>query len=217
MVQVLVAKGGLVFRVILDDLHDLGFKRGKDFGAQRFGQFWDDQELNPMATGENYVHHQHTRAELGDGFKKLGSDRRPASGWRGHVLLKSKHPPPLAQASSLNYTRQHLSKEPDFQFALPELSESTNLQTTQQMNNHKNDCGCFTGGLFMGISVLSIVATFVLGYQQLSDMDLKRFAFLALLTVACAMLGKLVGLLWARFRMIQVVRRTVALAINHTY
>lgn len=29
----------------------------------------------------------------------------PAAGWRGHVLLHSKHPPPMAQASRLSYTK----------------------------------------------------------------------------------------------------------------
>jgi len=38
-------------------------------------EFWDDQELNELATSVAYTHHEHTRAELGDGFKKLGSDR----------------------------------------------------------------------------------------------------------------------------------------------
>jgi hypothetical protein len=39
-------------------------------------EFWDDQQLNEISTSEAYVHHEHTRAEVGDGFKKLGSDRK---------------------------------------------------------------------------------------------------------------------------------------------
>jgi serine/threonine protein kinase len=35
---------------------------------------------------------------------------RPPTGWRGHVLLKSKHPPSMAQASKLTYTRKQWSQ-----------------------------------------------------------------------------------------------------------
>lgn len=38
-------------------------------------EFWDNQELNELATSEAYVHHEHTRGEIGEGFNKLADDR----------------------------------------------------------------------------------------------------------------------------------------------
>lgn len=44
--------------------------------------FWSDQELNVMATGEYYIDHVHTQPEQREGFKKLGQDREKYWGVR---------------------------------------------------------------------------------------------------------------------------------------
>lgn len=108
-------------------------------------------------------------------------------------------------------------KMPYYQFAIPELSESTNDEASQLMNNYKSVCGCFTGGLLMGLSVISIISYYLVSNQRVSDIDLKHFIFFTVLIIGSALLGKMVGLLWARFRMVQVVRKTVTLINKQEY
>jgi len=38
-------------------------------------EFWDDQELSEISTSEAYIHHEHTKAEMGTGFMRLGRER----------------------------------------------------------------------------------------------------------------------------------------------
>lgn len=108
-------------------------------------------------------------------------------------------------------------KMPDYQFVIPELSESTNHEASQLMNNYKNECGCFTGGLSMGVSVISIISYYLISDQRVLDIDLKHLIFFTVLIIGSALLGKIVGLLWARFRMVQVVRKTVVLTNKQEY
>lgn len=110
-----------------------------------------------------------------------------------------------------------VSKMPDYQFTIPELSESTNHETSQLMNNYKNDCGCFTGGLFMGVSFISIISYYLISRQRIFDINLKHFIFIISFIFGSAIIGKIVGLLWARFRMVQVVRKTIALTNKQEY
>lgn len=35
-------------------------------------EFWNDQELSPLATSEAYIHHEHTQAEMAPGFITIG-------------------------------------------------------------------------------------------------------------------------------------------------
>lgn len=104
-----------------------------------------------------------------------------------------------------------VSNMPDYQFTIPELSESINQEKSQLLNNYKNECGCSTGSLFMGVSIISIISYYLISKQGISDIDLKNLLLFTVLVIGSALIGKIVGLLWARFRMIQVVRKTVAL------
>lgn len=107
-------------------------------------------------------------------------------------------------------------KLPDYQFDIPELSAEVNQKASQVMNKYKNECGCFTGGLFMGISVISVISYYLISSQSVSDVGLKHLIFFIVLISGGALTGKMIGLLWARFRMVQLVRATLALTNKNT-
>ena len=101
---------------------------------------------------------------------------------------------------------------PHYRFAIPELSESSNREASERMSNYQNACGCFEGGLLMGISVIGFVASYVISGRSISAFGVKEFlAFLGLLFVS-TLVGKMFGVLWARVRTVQLVRRMTTLA-----
>lgn len=129
--------------------------------------------------------------------------------------LEMEHINSIEQLMRVDYLLRSISigsGMPDYQFIIPELSESTNHEVSQLMNNYKNECGCFTGGLFMGLSVISVISYYLISSQRVSDIDLKHIIFSTGFIIGSALLGKIVGLLWARFRMIQLVQKTLLLA-----
>ena len=104
-----------------------------------------------------------------------------------------------------------VSGMPDYRFAIPDLSEAINDEASQQMNNYKNACGCFMGGLFMGVTAISIISFYLTSNEGFSEIDLTQSAILAAFIIGSVLLGKTIGLLWARIRMIQLSKKIVRL------
>jgi hypothetical protein len=96
---------------------------------------------------------------------------------------------------------------PDCQFAIPELSETSNREATERLSNYRNACGCFAGGLVMGLAVIGFVIAYALSGRGISDFGVMDFLMFLGLFTASTLVGKSLGMLWARVRAIQLVRR----------
>lgn len=101
------------------------------------------------------------------------------------------------------------NKIPDYELVLPSESEDKNNQISSRLNRYKNECGCFTGGLFMGMSVIVITSYFLLGEAVFLDMDWYAMLGVVVIVFVSLIAGKIVGLLWAKVQMIRTVRRII--------
>src|SRR6266511_2477906 len=95
-----------------------------------------------------------------------------------------------------------VNRAPHYQFAIPNLPESTNREASQSMSNYRNACGCFTGRLLMGVTFISFIIHYLASGRRIWEFGLKDFAVFIALFVGSALLGKMLGLLWARVRMV---------------
>jgi len=109
-----------------------------------------------------------------------------------------------------------VNRAPHYQFAIPDLPESSNREASQLMSNYRNACGCFTGRLLMGVTFISFIVHYLTSGRGISEFGLKDFAVFVALFVGSALVGKMFGVLWARVRMVQVIRRMMALANRQT-
>jgi hypothetical protein len=105
-----------------------------------------------------------------------------------------------------------VNQAPHYQFAIPDLPESSNRQASQWMSKYRNVCGCFTGHLLMGVTLISFTVHYLASGRGISEFGLRDFAVFIALFVGSALLGKMLGVLWARVRMVQVIRKMMALA-----
>lgn len=109
-----------------------------------------------------------------------------------------------------------LDRVPHYRFAIPQLSESSNRQASEWMSNYQNACGCFEGGLLMGITVIGFVVSYVISGRSISAFGVKEFlAFVGLLVVS-TLVGKMLGVLWARVRAVQLIRQMTTLATTQS-
>jgi hypothetical protein len=104
------------------------------------------------------------------------------------------------------------NRAPDYQFAIPDLPESSNREASQLMSKYRNACGCFAGHVLMGLTIISFIVHYLASGRGISGFGLKDFAVFIALFVGSALLGKMFGVLWARVRMVQVIRKMTMLA-----
>lgn len=123
----------------------------------------------------------------------------------------------IISAEQLRITHQQLltnliiSNKSDYYFTIPQLSESSNQEVSQLMNKHKNECGCSLGSKFMGLGIVALICYFIIDQQPVFQKNFKHYIIIVSFIIGCAIIGKIVGLLWARFRMIQIVNKTIGL------
>lgn len=98
-------------------------------------------------------------------------------------------------------------KLPVAQFAFHELSSEQNQSLSVRAASLRNACGCVSSGLFMSVTVVATVVSYFLSGQRLFNVSLADVLSLVGLTVLAALSGKLSGLIWARFRLLQLAAR----------
>jgi hypothetical protein len=103
---------------------------------------------------------------------------------------------------------------PAVRFELPELSSDQNRTFSVLCNRLQKACGCASGGLFMSVAAVVLAAGVFIGGDGLSDVDLMlALRSVGTLIVATAV-GKLLGLLWARWRLLVLAARVHDLAVR---
>ena len=64
----------------------------------------------------------------------------------------------------------------------------------------------------MSLALISFVVRYLATGRGISEFGLKDFGVFIVLFVGSALLGKMLGVLWARVRMVQIIRKMMALA-----
>src|SRR6266513_4259234 len=95
-----------------------------------------------------------------------------------------------------------VNRAPHYQFAIPDLPESSNREASQLMSKYRNACGCFAGHVPMGLSSVSFIVDYLASGRRISEFGLRAFTVLIALLVGSALLAMMFWLLWARVRMV---------------
>lgn len=104
-----------------------------------------------------------------------------------------------------------INNHPDYLLSISSIPVSTNEEISHKLNHYKNECGCTVGAVTTGLSILFIVSAYLTGYADIHSIDLKQFLLLMLTIAGTATVGKASAILFARIRMVLLIRETAAL------
>lgn len=98
---------------------------------------------------------------------------------------------------------------PAVEFQLQQISDQQNQIFSALANEFKKACGCASSGFFMAATVIWMIATQLSGNQFNSIKSFNSINFTHILSaigtiVLAAFFGKLLGLLWARWRLLRL-------------
>jgi hypothetical protein len=93
---------------------------------------------------------------------------------------------------------------PAVSFQLPELSYEKNQSVSALASSYQKECGCASGGFFMSLTVVAIVVSYFVSGNHLSNINLRGVLSFLGAAVLAAVVGKLLGLLWARWRLLRL-------------
>ena len=68
-------------------------------------------------------------------------------------------------------------------------------------------CGCASSGFFMSVTVVATVVSYFASGNHLSNITLPHVLSIVGITVLAALSGKLLGLFWARWRLLRLATR----------
>jgi len=105
-----------------------------------------------------------------------------------------------------------VARVPHLRFAVAGLSEASNREASERMSGYQRECGCFAGSLLMGLSLLAFIVAFVVSGRSPLGSGLRGVVSFVALLVGSTLAGKMLGLLWARVRMVRLVRTMAARA-----
>jgi hypothetical protein len=105
-----------------------------------------------------------------------------------------------------------LGAVPDVEFALPAFTATDNRIATERLTNYRRACGCFAGGLLMSLATLGFIGSWAVSSRSFTDLGLADLLLFVALFFVSTWTGKSLGILWARTRAIQLVRRLVVTA-----
>jgi hypothetical protein len=104
------------------------------------------------------------------------------------------------QVRSLKATRDL----PKVVFQLPELSAERNRSLSAMADAYRTACGCSVGRFVMSAAFVGSMLSYFLGGGTLERPSLQQFVALFGITFVAALAGKLIGQLWARWRLIRL-------------
>ncbi len=107
------------------------------------------------------------------------------------------------QCRSLTWTRNL----PVTQFQLAEFSHDLNHRFSLRVGNIQKACGCTSGGLFMSVTVITLIVTYFNSGNHFSNIGLSQVSSFVGITILATLSGKVLGLLWARWRLIRLASK----------
>ena len=128
---------------------------------------------------------------------------KPAS--HGDAVLVIRDP------ASLGAWRRHLyaptlTKLLPVTFDLPSLSSEQNQVSSALVTAYAHECGCSSGRFFMSAAAVASIIAYFLSGGHLTHIGIRQVISLLVITIFAALSGKLVGLTWARWRLIRVAK-----------
>ena len=96
---------------------------------------------------------------------------------------------------------------PRVRFELSMFPDEVNESISALANGWRDACGCASGGFFMTISVVSSIWFYFSSGGRFTDLSLQHVGVLVGVFVLATAVGKALGLIWARFRLLQQARR----------
>nr|WP_281723027.1 hypothetical protein [Nitrosomonas nitrosa] len=121
----------------------------------------------------------------------------------GKVLL-------LHDLATLQLWKQYLQTTfwshnlPAVQVRLQQYSAEQNQNYTNIALELQKTCGCTSSGFFMSINIVAMMISFFISGNNFYDITLKHALLLTGYTVLAGLCGKLLGLLWARWRLLRL-------------
>jgi hypothetical protein len=94
----------------------------------------------------------------------------------------------------------------NYEFHLPDLDERTNNRFTILLTDSMNACGCSTGSLLMALCAAGSTAYYFLTGGTLAGATLQDGLLFIGWAAGGAVLGKVIGLAHARWKMLRIVR-----------
>jgi hypothetical protein len=116
----------------------------------------------------------------------------------------------IRDLASLDVWRKQLHKImwsrdlPAVQFQLQEFSFEQNQSFSALAGSFQKACGCGSGSFLMSVTVVVVLVSYFLSGNRLSNINLKNVLSVVGITVLAALTGKLLGLLWARWRLLRL-------------
>ena len=96
---------------------------------------------------------------------------------------------------------------PTVQFQLQEFSCEKNQSFSALASSFQKACGCASSGFFMSVTVVAILVSYFVSGNHLSNINLPHVLSFLGVTVLAALSGKLLGLFWARWRLLRLATR----------
>jgi len=93
---------------------------------------------------------------------------------------------------------------PAVQFQLQGFSCEQNQSFSALASSFQKACGCASSGFFMSVTVVAIVVSYFTSGNHLSNINLSHVVSFVGITVVAALSGKLLGLFWARWRLLRL-------------
>jgi hypothetical protein len=91
-----------------------------------------------------------------------------------------------------------------YDIALPDWSDEENRRAANALNSYLNECGCGTGGLFMALGAITLIGRRLVMGGGLRGLRWQDGATLVLVVGAFAIIGKVVALARARWKLFQL-------------
>lgn len=116
----------------------------------------------------------------------------------------------IRDLASLDLWRQQLRKImwsrnlPAVDFQLQKFSSEQNQSFSALARGFQNACGCGSGSFLMSVTAVAMLVSYFLSGNGLSNINLRNVLTFVGITVLAALTGKLLGLLWARWRLLRL-------------
>ena len=105
---------------------------------------------------------------------------------------------------------------PVIEFQLEEFSSEQNQSFSTLAGSFQKACGCGSGSFFMSVTVIATVVSYFLEGNHFSSITLPHVLYFVGITVFAALFGKLLGLLWARWRLLRLATNMRNMIVSGT-
>ena len=105
------------------------------------------------------------------------------------------------------YTTVQPRHLPAIRFQLRALSDAQNAGFSAFADSLRNACGCAGSGFLASLAIMASAVSYYASGHRLADISLRDIALFLGITILAALLGKLLGLAWARWRLVRLATR----------